>query len=85
MSAAPPPRPPVDPQMARQLRRRARVLKELGELAAARLVANPVALGESLKREAELLEAMAAGPSAEEEMVTLRPGWERRHAGHVSG
>jgi len=64
--------------LQRQLRRRARSLRELADCAAAQVITNPQALANSLRREAELLEEVGRGPYPSEEMPTLRPGWERR-------
>ncbi|MCB9743065.1 MAG: hypothetical protein H6740_10725 [Alphaproteobacteria bacterium] len=72
--SAPPPRPP---DLKRQLHRRARSLRELAACAASGVVTSPIALANSLRREAQLLEALAEAepePPPEEDMPTLRPG-----------
>ena len=78
MSSSPASSACCPPRLQRQLRHRARQLRELAACAESGVVTNPRALANSLRREAELLEELAQPMQAqEEEMETLRPGWER--------
>ena len=78
MSSSPAAPPRCPPRLQRQLQHRARQLRELAACAEAGIVTNPMALANSLRREAELLEELARPVQVqEEEMETLRPGWER--------